>query len=461
MLEQHGTLDTQTLQRLKAIAEGATVEHLTLKALTTVSTDEGTFEAVISTESVDREKDIVDAGAMVKALRAWIGVGKLIPLAWEHSTAAEDIIGHIKPDTVKAVNGEVIASGWIDQSTERGKQAWRLVKSGTLGFSFGYLTLAATKRSGGGLHITELDVFEVSGTMVPMNSGTRVLGWKSHNSDLERFRLEVRDQMLTAMSATDGDTLRAKSQRVEREFGPVQVAELDVDANGGGPARANPMSKNRTKKRRKPKGRSKSADPPRMELEAPPGGLTTRGSLAAIGAMRRVGHVLHRPVVQLGNGEIGYCMYPERLDDCLRPAIATATQIAMEQIPDPRLDERWSNGEDLDKISADTWNRLARWLYGHGLRLTCHDKVPVDRRRWVGVVEGSEPPPGMAFADWQWRDNPFLDHCVVAEFDRLIFDPAISLDVPRSRRGRLRSWTMADVEYGLSFDSIDDPIERE
>jgi hypothetical protein len=92
----------------------------------------------------------------------------------------------------------------------------------------GYLTLAATKRSDGGLHITELDVFEVSGTMVPMNSGTRVIGWKSHNSDLERFRRETRDLMLTVMGAPagTGGSLRAKSQRVEREFGPVQVVEF-------------------------------------------------------------------------------------------------------------------------------------------------------------------------------------------------------------------------------------------
>ena len=37
----------------------------------------------------------------------------------------------------KAVDGEVHAAGWIDQSIPRGQEAWRLVKSGTLGFSFG------------------------------------------------------------------------------------------------------------------------------------------------------------------------------------------------------------------------------------------------------------------------------------------------------------------------------------
>jgi hypothetical protein len=43
------------------------MEHLLLKAATT-ATDEGTFEAVISTASVDRDGDIVEPTAIAKAL---------------------------------------------------------------------------------------------------------------------------------------------------------------------------------------------------------------------------------------------------------------------------------------------------------------------------------------------------------------------------------------------------------
>jgi hypothetical protein len=86
------------------------MQHMTLKAVTT-ATDQGAFEAVISTEAVDRENDVVVATAMVDALRAWTLNGKLIPLAYNHSTAAEDIIGHVKPSTVKAVGSEVVAEG--------------------------------------------------------------------------------------------------------------------------------------------------------------------------------------------------------------------------------------------------------------------------------------------------------------------------------------------------------------
>jgi HK97 family phage prohead protease len=156
------------------------MEHLTLKAATAVQTDEGTFTAVISTVAVDRHKDIVDPDGLVRALHKWVGVGKNIPLAWHHSTRPEDIIGHFDPATARNEGGQVVVEGWIDQSVEpAGKNAWRLVKSGTLGFSYGFIPLAQTPRKGGGFHIKEADVFEITATPIPANHETRVLGWKS------------------------------------------------------------------------------------------------------------------------------------------------------------------------------------------------------------------------------------------------------------------------------------------
>jgi HK97 family phage prohead protease len=130
-------------------------------------------------KAVDREGDVVVASAMVKALRAWMSTGKLVPLAWNHSTAAEDQVGHIDPATVVEVNAEVVAGGKVDLDTERGRHTWRLMKSGTLGFSFGYMVIDAVKRSDGKREIRALDVFEVSATTVPMNAGTRVLATKA------------------------------------------------------------------------------------------------------------------------------------------------------------------------------------------------------------------------------------------------------------------------------------------
>lgn len=158
--------------------EGKEMQHLLLKA-TATTTDEGVFTAVISTATIDREKDVVEAEAMVNALQKWSGVGKRVPLAWNHSGEAADQIGYVLPESARAVEGEVWVEGWIDQETEVGAHAWRQVKSGTLGFSFGYLILKAADLDGGGRHITELDVFEVTATPTPMNNDTRVTGWKS------------------------------------------------------------------------------------------------------------------------------------------------------------------------------------------------------------------------------------------------------------------------------------------
>jgi HK97 family phage prohead protease len=165
-----------------------TEHHLLLKARTLVDADKGDFEAIISSEDVDREQDSVLAPAMVTALQAWTKVHKFIPLLWSHSPAAEDVVGYVRPESAKAVNGQVLVSGWIDQSTERGKEPWRLVKSGVLGFSFGYLILDAVKRKDGVREIRALDVYEVSCTATPMQGTTRVISWKSR--DAARARRE-------------------------------------------------------------------------------------------------------------------------------------------------------------------------------------------------------------------------------------------------------------------------------
>jgi HK97 family phage prohead protease len=203
------------------------MEHMLLKAATT-ATEEGVFEAVISTASVDSDRDIVEPAGMVKALQKWAPTGKKIPLAWQHSTAAEDIIGHIDPAKVKQVGTEVVASGWVDQSTERGQHAWRLVKSGTLGFSFGYMVTDATKRKGGGLHIKGLDVFEVTATVIPSNRDTRVLGWKSTVEEpLPDEPQELEAAPDTPVPSTKGvEELRENSKRLEREVEELKIPEI-------------------------------------------------------------------------------------------------------------------------------------------------------------------------------------------------------------------------------------------
>jgi HK97 family phage prohead protease len=175
-----------------------------LKVAPTTTTDLGEFEAVISTESVDREKDIVSADAMVTALHKW---NRPVPLSWNHSTMPEDIFGHVDPQSARNVNGEVVVNGKADLESTVGIEAWRSFKNGTVGFSFGYLIPdgGSTKRRGGGRSITELDVFEITATPTPMNNDTRVLAIKAMSDMTPAALLDGMIQMAQAYIANPPD----------------------------------------------------------------------------------------------------------------------------------------------------------------------------------------------------------------------------------------------------------------
>lgn len=205
------------------------MQHMILKAHAETVTDLGQFEAVISTSSVDREGDVVVPAAMVAALRAWTTTAKLIPFHWNHSTDPEDIVGHIDPASVFESGGEVMASGKVDLESSRGKEIWRLVKSNTLGFSFGYMVTSSTPRGDRGRTIHSLDVFEVSATPTPMNQQTRVVGWKSDDT---RELAAERRAITGAMDEADaGRALKRKANAIaaecSKDVAPVQVASFD------------------------------------------------------------------------------------------------------------------------------------------------------------------------------------------------------------------------------------------
>jgi hypothetical protein len=135
------------------------------------------------------------------------------------------------------------------------------VKSNTLGFSYGYLILDAVKRADGNREIRKIDVFEISATPTPMSAETRVLDWRAPSNpsprchhprssapahanssassvsktQITRFRNQTHQWVAAAMGHTNGteekqltpSELRAKSERLAREFAPVRVATFD------------------------------------------------------------------------------------------------------------------------------------------------------------------------------------------------------------------------------------------
>lgn len=169
------------------------MQHMTLKAVAT-ATDQGTFTAIISTENHDREGDVVSAPALVKALKAW---SRPIPLTWNHSTDPGDVFGAIDPQSARVDGNAVVVDGSVDLDSPRGKAAWPLMKAGVLGFSYGYMVPegGAVENARGGKDITAIDVFEITGTLTPMNNDTRVIDTKA----LDALRaLEARVNQLEA-----------------------------------------------------------------------------------------------------------------------------------------------------------------------------------------------------------------------------------------------------------------------
>jgi len=148
-------------------------------------------------------------------------------------------------------------------------------------------------------------------------------------------------------------------------------------------------------------------------------------------------HRSQRPIVRLGTDLIGYCMHPERLDECFRAALATATQIPLEEVPDARIDARLAAGDDSDQIIREAWEDLDDWLLARGLQLAVHETLPVGRERWIGVCSAS----GHAC---------FSEHCLVLRYGEIILDPGIGLEPGPGMQ--LRTWIPSDIDYGFTLD---------
>ncbi|MEX2196828.1 MAG: hypothetical protein WD844_16255 [Thermoleophilaceae bacterium] len=212
------------------------------------------------------------------------------------------------------------------------------------------------------------------------------------------------------------------------------------------------------------------------ELEVDRDLLTTGGSCPWLAFGRKA------PVARAsGDSELLYCMHPDRRDDCFRVALATVLQVPLEQLPDVRLDARLTAGDDPEAINDESWARLELFLRKRGLRFGVHRDLPepggwgptahavFDCQRWIGVVEVDQEQmdaqadfiPAAAAARSGAGSN-FLDHCLVMAWDRVYFDPAISVKPPTvgDVRIRVRQWNESDIAYGISVERDNDD-ERE
>jgi HK97 family phage prohead protease len=178
LLSQGHVLDERTLNHVKAIASEAGMQHKQVGAVA-AATDAGTFSAIAATYSLDRQGDVIVPGAFAKTIEAWRSAGKMIPIAWNHSGEAADIIGYIDPAFMREQEAGLYVEGRLDlENSETAREAWRSMKANSVGLSFGFKS-DSRKRADGVTELTNIDLFEISVTATPANFDTRVLAMKT------------------------------------------------------------------------------------------------------------------------------------------------------------------------------------------------------------------------------------------------------------------------------------------
>lgn len=162
---------------------------MTLQAKATTTTDAGEFVALAAAYSIDRAGDRIVPGAFAKSIDRWQASGKSVPLHWNHQGEPEDIIGAIDPATMEETELGLKVAGKVDlDGSEKGREAWRSMKAGTMSLSFGYMVVAE-KQADDANELHELDLFEISVVPGPANADTRFLSLKSMSDDQLREEL--------------------------------------------------------------------------------------------------------------------------------------------------------------------------------------------------------------------------------------------------------------------------------
>lgn len=120
--------------------------------------------------------DLADSGGDVVLKGAFVGIGKPVPLLWQHDS--REPIGFVERFAEDArglrIVARVVASG-------RGADAAALLRAGAIdGLSFGYRVKAArADRARGVRELAQIELLEVSLVTFPMQPLARVLGFSS------------------------------------------------------------------------------------------------------------------------------------------------------------------------------------------------------------------------------------------------------------------------------------------
>ena len=210
------------------------MQHLTIKAAST-ATDQGLFSAIAASWSLDREGDQIARGAFASTIRDWQASGKRLPVHWNHSGDAADVIGWVDPASMREADEGLYVKGRLDlEDSEVAREAWRSMKNNAVSLSFGFMVTKSRDRSDGVRELLGIDLFEISIVPIPANADTRFLSLKSAGPEEEPEAIPPGDLWLpdetpspavTEEMVEEIEELATKSAKRNR---PVHVKRFEV-----------------------------------------------------------------------------------------------------------------------------------------------------------------------------------------------------------------------------------------
>jgi HK97 family phage prohead protease len=134
---------------------------------------------------VDRGQERISRGAFAGTIARWRLANRPVPLHWDHKAEPQFVVGRI--EEMRETTEGLWVSGRLDlEESAVAREAWRAMKGGTVGLSFGYLVTKSHDEADVRV-LDEVDLFEVSLTPSPMNADTRVLSMKSARLEPRRI----------------------------------------------------------------------------------------------------------------------------------------------------------------------------------------------------------------------------------------------------------------------------------
>jgi HK97 family phage prohead protease len=199
--------------------------HKTMAQADATTDERGSFTAVVSTGSLDRQGERIIRGAFTRSLRRWMASGKMIPILADHEGRVASVVGHIDPRLTAETTEGLSATGVLDLSTELGKRVYELVKSGSLSWSIGFRVPRGGRRQRDDhVELTAVDLAEISVVPVPANADTRTVSVKSMIGGF--YAGEARDGSAAKQRITRGEA-EARLKALGIEPRPLRIASFE------------------------------------------------------------------------------------------------------------------------------------------------------------------------------------------------------------------------------------------